>query len=222
MKMIIGRRRRNAVNPAKPVRKLALLVAALALPLLLAQPAKAFVYGYTVALDGPSEPTPSAGIGSGLVQYDDILHTLSLGVSFSGLTNLTAGGQPSSTTASHIHAATTLPFSGTAGVATTTPSFAGFPLGVTSGTFTNTLNLTLSNSWNVAFINANGASTAGAEAALFSAMQSGKVYWNIHSTAFGGGEIRGFLVAIPEPSAIALVGGAGAVFLAWHRNRRNR
>jgi len=209
MKKLVYRRPRNAVNPAKPVQKLSLLVAALALPLLLAQPAKAFVYGYTVNLDGPTEGNASPGIGSGLVQYDDILHTLSLGGSFSGLTG--------TTTASHIHAATATPFSGTAGVATMTPSFSGFPLGVTSGTFTNSYNLTLAASWNSAYISANGGTPATAENALFSAMQTGRSYWNIHSSTFGGGEIRGFLVAIPEPSAIALAGFAGASFLAWRR-----
>src|SRR5262249_50048791 len=145
------------------------------------------------------------------VQYDSVLHTLFVGGSFSGLTG--------TTTASHIHASTGVPFGGTAGVATMTPSFSGFPLGVTSGTFTNTYDLTLSNSWNIAFIHANGATPAGAEAALFTAMQSGESYWNIHSSVNPGGEIRGFLVAIPEPTTIALVGGAGAAFLAWRRRK---
>lgn len=223
MKKIVCPRRPNAVNPAKPVQKLIALTAALALPLLLAQPAKATIYGYTVSLNGPNEPTPSAGVGSGFVQYDDVLHTLSLGVSFSGLTNLTSGGAASSTTASHIHAATNNvpPFTGTAGVATTTPSFTGFPLGVTSGTFTNTLDLTLASSWNPSFVTANG-NIATAEVNLFSAMQSGHAYWNIHSTAFPSGEIRGFLIAVPEPSTAALLGGAGAAFLAWRRTRKTR
>src|SRR5262249_30177411 len=139
-------RRRNAVSPAKPAQKLALLAAAVALPLLLTQPAKATIYGYTVSMSGPNEnpANTSPGVGSGLVQYDDVLHTLTVGCSFSGLTNVGSG-----TTASHLHAATNMvPFTGTAGVATTTPTFAGFPLSVYSGTYTNTLDLTLASSWN--------------------------------------------------------------------------
>ncbi|HXJ76308.1 MAG TPA: CHRD domain-containing protein, partial [Candidatus Dormibacteraeota bacterium] len=69
--------------------------------------AQAAQFQYVVTLNGPNEPTPSLGIGAGTVNYDDVAHTLELQVSFSGLTG--------TTTASHIHAPTTSPFSGTAG-----------------------------------------------------------------------------------------------------------
>lgn len=176
--------------------------------------AQAAVFQYTVSLDGPTEPSPSAGTGSGTVNYDNLAHTLQMQVSFSGLTNAGSG-----TSASHIHAATALPFQGTAGVATQ-PTLVGFPLGVTSGSFSNTLDLTLASSWNPTYVTANGGSPATAEAALFSAMEGGMAYWNIHSGQFGGGEIRGFLVAVPEPSTMALLGlGAGA--LVWRMRRKH-
>jgi hypothetical protein len=41
---------------------------------------------------------------------------------------------------------------------------------------------------------------------------AGLYYINIHTSAFGGGEIRGQLTAVPEPSTYAL--GAGGVVLA--------
>src|SRR5439155_8666281 len=84
---------------------------------------------YTANLDGPSESPPNASPATGFaaVTQDLALHRLEVNVSFSGLTG--------TTTASHIHAPTASPFTGTAGVATQTPSFAGFPLGVTSGTY---------------------------------------------------------------------------------------
>ena len=44
----------------------------------------------------------------------------------------------------------------------------------------------------------------------------GKAYWNIHTQTFGGGEIRGFLVPVPEPSS-ALILGAGAMFVMRRR-----
>jgi hypothetical protein len=81
-----------------------------------------------------------------------------------------------------------------AGVATTTPTFAGFPLGVTSGTYSNTLDLTLPSSYNPSYLTANNGSTAAAEVALTTAIAQGRAYWNVHSLAFPGGEIRGFLV----------------------------
>ena len=181
--------------------------------------AHATLYQYSVTLDGPSEfpINASPGTGSGSVNYDDVAHTLSLQVIFSGLTG--------TTTASHIHGPTTAPFFQNAGVATTTPSLAGFPLGVTSGSFANTLDLTLASSYNPSFVTANGGTTAGAEAALAAAMAANKAYWNIHTSTFGGGEIRGFLVAVPEPGTTSLIAGCAAlgfVGLMAHRANRRR
>jgi len=185
--------------------------------------AQANIFEYSVTLSGPNEsPTnASPGIGSGTVNYDNALHLLQLQVTFSGLIQTNAVG---GTSASHLHAATAVPGAGTAGVATTTPSFAGFPLGVWSGSFSNTLDLTLSSSWNPTFISNNGGSTSTAEAALAAAMEAGEAYWNIHSTALPGGEIRGFLTPVPEPSTLALV-GLGAVGLAarvWSKRRAKK
>jgi hypothetical protein len=90
--------------------------------------AHATIYVFDANLDGPSESPANASPGTGFaeVTFDDILNTMNVNVSFSGLVG--------TTTASHIHAATLTAGSGTAGVATTTPYFAGFPIGVTSGT----------------------------------------------------------------------------------------
>lgn len=169
--------------------------------------ANATVFLYNVTLDGPSEfpVNASPGTGSGTVAFDDVLNTLTLSLSFSGLQG--------TTTASHIHAATLNPFTGTAGVATTTPTFAGFPLGVTSGTYNTVLDLTQASSYNASYITANGGTPATAETALAAAMAGGQAYWNIHTSSFSGGEIRGFLVAVPEPSSLALLGLGFAVML---------
>jgi hypothetical protein len=166
-------------------------------------------------MDGPSEPTSSLGTGYGTVLYDDLAHTLKLDCTFSGLAN----DQGNGTTASHIHAATTLPFQGTAGVATTTPSFAGFPLNVFAGEFHNTLDLTQSTSWNPSYVTANGGTTATAEVAFASALATGRSYWNIHSGKFGGGEIRGFLQLVPEPASCLLL-VIGLVGLACGARKR--
>jgi CHRD domain/PEP-CTERM motif len=175
--------------------------------------ANATIFNYSVFLDGLSESPANAslGTGSGTVAFDSVLNTLSLSLTFGGLVG--------TTTASHIHAATASPFTGTAGVATTTPTFAGFPLGVTAGTYNNVLDLTLASSYNPAYVTANGGTAAGAEAALAAAMASGKAYWNVHSSFAPGGEIRGFLVAVPEPSSLALLGLGGIGLLARARGK---
>jgi len=174
----------------------------------------ASVVTYVVNLDGPSESPANAspGIGFATITIDSILNTLRVQLSFSGLLG--------NTTASHIHSPTPSPFTGAAGVATTTPSFAGFPLNVTSGTFDNTLDLTLASSYNPAFVTANGGTTASAEAALLAGIATGEAYLNIHTSVVPGGEIRGFLVAVPEPATLGFVGLALAVLLVFGRRRR--
>lgn len=163
----------------------------------------AALISYVAFLDGPSESPPNASPGTGIanITYDTVAHTLAMNVSFQGLIG--------NTTNSHIHAATAVAGAGTAGVATTTPTFAGFPAGVTSGVYVNTLDLTLASSYNASYVTANGGTTASAEAALMTAIADGKAYWNIHSTFAGGGEIRGFFQLVPEPASVSLLAFAG-------------
>lgn len=144
---------------------------------------------YTCVLTGPAESPPNAspGIGHAAVQIDPVAHTMVVHIIFSGLLG--------NTTASHIHGPTAVAGTGTASVMTTTPTFAGFPLGVTSGTYDATLNMTLASSYNPTFVTNNGGTPASAEAALFAAIAAGKAYVNVHSNLFPGGEIRGFLTA---------------------------
>lgn len=175
------------------------------------------LFTFDVVLDGPSEALPegtppSPGTGQATIIYDSIAHTLALDVIFSGLVG--------TTTAAHIHAPTAVAGEGTVGVATTTPTFVGFPAGVSSGTYEATLDLTQASSYNGAFITANGGSPATAEVALFNAMLEGKAYLNIHSNEYPGGEIRGFLVAVPEPAeTVALTGGLVGAFALLRRFR---
>jgi hypothetical protein len=157
--------------------------------------AHAAVFNYIAFLDGPSEspPVASTGIGSGEVNIDDVALTMRVRASFTGLTG--------NTTASHIHAPTAVAGAGNAGVATTTPTFAGFPLGVKSGVYDITLDMTLASSYNPSYVTANGGTPASARAALFAAIAAGRAYLNIHSTFAGGGEIRGFLLPFdPTPT----------------------
>jgi len=151
-------------------------------------PAFAAPIVYTASLSGPAESpsNPSTGTGFTTVTIDVAAHTLRVQVNFSGLI--------STTTASHIHACTAVPFFGAVGIATQTPTFVNFPLGVSAGTYDRTFDTTDPASWNASFITANGGTPAGAEAALAACLASGRAYLNVHSTLLPGGEIRGFLV----------------------------
>jgi len=181
--------------------------------------ATASIITYGAFLSGSAESPPNASPGTGfaIVVIDDVLNTMHVHVEFTGLV--------ANTTASHIHAATAVAGTGTAGVATTTPTFAGFPLGVTSGVYDNTLDLTLASSYNPAYVTANGGTTASAETALLAAIAGGKAYLNIHTAApsgFPGGEIRGFLTPTPEPASISVWGlGAIGCALAGYRRRKS-
>ena len=178
--------------------------------------ARAQVISYAAPLSGPNESPPNTSPATGLsfVDFNPTAHTLRIRATFQGLTG--------TTTASHIHAPTPTPLTGTAGVATVIPAFPGFPLGVTSGSYDNTLNTLTDATYNPAYETANGGTAAGAEAALTSALAQGRAYFNIHTTTFGGGEIRGFLVPapVPEPGALALTGVVFAGVLAYRRRRR--
>jgi CHRD domain/PEP-CTERM motif len=183
---------------------------------LMGEAARADVFIYEADLSGPAESPPNASPGTGFAEviYDDSAHTMHVQVSFSGLLG--------TTTASHIHSATTVAGTGTAGVATQTPTFMGFPLGVTSGTYDNMFDMTLLSFYNGAFVTANGGTAASAEAALASGLAQGKAYLNIHTTVVPGGEIRGFLTAVPEPSSIAMLGIGSMSVLGFSGLRRWR
>jgi hypothetical protein len=78
--------------------------------------------------------------------------------------------------------------------------------GVLAGTYSNVFDLTLASTYTSGFVSANGGTAAGAEAALIKGLFAGQAYTNIHTVNFGGGEIRGLLVGIPEPTTLALFG----------------
>jgi hypothetical protein len=129
--------------------------------------------------------------------------------SFSGLT--------ANTTAAHIHCCTASPDTGTAMVATATPTFPNFPLNVTSGSYDTTFNMTFATNYNPDFIAAHGGTASGAFNALVAGLENGTAYSNIHTSAFPAGEIRGFLTLVPEPEAYMMLLSGLAVLSVFLR-----
>jgi hypothetical protein len=192
-------------------RRLLAGVALVSLVFLPAPRADATVIEYQAILLGSNEnpAVVTPGTGFAIAFYDDVAHMLTVNASFSGLLG--------TTTAAHIHCCADPPTN--AGVATQTPSFNTFPLGVTAGDMPSTVyDLTLATSWNPAFINSNGGTTSSAEAALAAGLAAGRSYFNIHTSMHPGGEIRGTFF-VPEPATIGVL-GFGLVALAFARTRR--
>jgi len=122
---------------------------------------KAAAIPFTATYKGSNEVPANASAGTGTITgtYDSTTNTISFTITFSGL--------GSNTAAAHFHGPA---FPGTN--ANVTYAHTGFPLGVTSGTFTGTQVI-----------------TDAEEKDLL----AGKWYSNIHTTNFQGGEIRALI-----------------------------
>ena len=163
---------------------------------------------YVGALNGAQE-SPSittTGVGDVMVTVDTVAMTMLVETTFSAMS--------SGTTAAHIHCCFVPGGPSSVGVATTVPSFPGFPLGVTFGNYAMSFDLTDAATYNPAFVTANGGTVSGAMTALLDGLANKDAYFNIHTMQNPTGEIRDFLVPcnpppVPEPGLafLALVAG---------------
>lgn len=185
--------------------KLRWLVGFAALAALMAgvAPAQAAVFSFNALLSG--EVTGTTGTGSINVVYDDVAANFTYDVTFNGLS--------SGTTVAHIHCCTAEPGTGNAAPASELPTLNGFPVGATSGSYDDVIDMTDPESFNPAFVTANGGTVTSALAALIAGMNAGTAYFNVHTQTNPAGEIRGFLVAdkdsggasdVPLPAGLGL------------------
>ena len=210
----------NLSTSLRPLSRMACLAASVIAVSFASMPASAAVLSYQAVLSGAAESpsNPSPGTGLAAVTLDDVTAQMTVDVVFSGLTG--------TTTASHIHCCTAVPGVGNIGVATEVPTFVGFPLGVTSGLYSEIFDLTLPASFNPAFLASNGGSVSIALAALLAGLNSGSAYLNIHTTEYPGGEIRGFLALqtsdtdVPLPAGFWLLATAAGGLGVMSRKKR--
>jgi hypothetical protein len=163
---------------------------------------------FTASLAGANETPPVASAGTGFITVTLSGDTLSVSEVFSGLS--------SPSTAAHIHCCGPI----TASEPVALPFNNPFPIGVTAGSFMGTFDLTSAAVYTAAFVTASGGTAAGAESALIAGLNSGQTYANIHSMVDPGGEIRGQLAAVPEPSTLFLGASTLAGFALLRRRKR--
>ena len=134
----------------------------------------------------PSQEVPavtSGGSGAATVTLDG--NSLSVSLSFTGLTSNTLFAHIHCCVASGANAPVAIDF-GTA-----------FPIGVTSGTFFATFDLTSATTYSAGFRAAN----PNFQTTFTNGLTSGLAYINVHTANNRGGEIRG---QIPLPTTLAL------------------
>ena len=177
---------------------------------LAASVAQGAIVQYVASLNGSlgSPPNSSPGTGNATFYFDTITHLLTISVSFSGLVG--------TTTVAHIHADTSVSGTGIAGVAL---ELTGFSAGLTTGTYSTTINLLSLLSYSSSYLSAHGGTATSAETDLLAAMTDGRAYLNIHSNLYPGGEISGsiYLDSTPSSSLSPLNPLSKSTFLATRK-----
>ena len=137
-------------------------------------------------------PVNTAAYGSAEVTFDDAALTVTVNETWESLRGLA--------TINHIHVATTPGGNGNVALS--------FPIPNTSpstGSYAGVFTL-----------------DSASFDSLLAGTNAGLAYVNLHSTAFKGGEIRGFLAPVPEPETYALMALGLVVVGLWTRRRRVR
>jgi len=158
---------------------------------------------YTISLDAAQDGGGArTGSGSGTLTLNgNILTFDGAGIPWSGLS--------ANSTAAHIHGPSG-PFPATGSVRYDLVALGNTVVGGTSGTISGSVTLT----------DPPPSGGAYSLASQLADLNNSLWYINVHSSAFPGGEIRGVIVPVPEPSTLALL-GLGAATLVWRLRRKN-
>ena len=167
-------------------------LASLAAAILVAGTAQAATY--TASLSGANErlnPVVTQGTGFGTLVLAPDRNSFTVNINFAALSGNAVAG--------HVHCCATTAATGPVAVGFSVPS-------ATAGTITGTFNLLLQSTYGrTFFFNLGGGTVAGARTAFLNGLNNDLAYFNIHTAANPGGEIRGQLGLVPEPGSWALM-----------------
>ncbi|HEX5220835.1 MAG TPA: hypothetical protein VFZ59_14800, partial [Verrucomicrobiae bacterium] len=113
-----------------------ILLSALLVSSLVSAQAATYQYDFIFA----PEAVGATGSGTGSAIYNDVTHSFQMTANFTGLSG--------NVTQTHFHGATSTPGVGTAGIMVGNTSLPGFPLGGTSGNYSQTISLSDSSVYN--------------------------------------------------------------------------
>jgi len=189
---------------------------------LLAASANAQIFQGTLTGGQENPDVVTSATGFGTAVYNAGAQTLSVNMTYTGLS--------SPTTDAHIHCCATSDLMN-AGVAIGFTGAGGFVTGATSGVYSHVFDLSLQATYNATYFSASGGTVAQARDRLLNAMTVGVAndplpgdssiaYFNIHTSTNLGGEIRGNISPIPEPASLLLL-ACGLVGICAARRRRS-
>jgi hypothetical protein len=160
--------------------------------------------GLSGAQEVPANISPAAGRGFITISGD----MMNVDIFFAGLT--------APLTIAHIHCCVAA--GANTGIAIDLDKIP-LPTGLT-GSFSRSFDLSMASTYRPAFITASGNTVELARARLLDAFNAETAYFNLHTSAFPGGEIRGQIAAVPEAGTWALlIAGFGLVGATARRRR---
>ena len=171
---------------------------------------------FATVLSGANEAIPNAspGTGTSALMLDLDLITMRVDSAFTSLAGTVTGAT--------IYGPTAIAGTGTAGAMNPAFTASGFPTGVSAGSYDFTFDLTVASGYDPAFIVSSGGTVSNALNALIASFENGQTYLNIRTTAFPGGEVRGFFTEVPEPASAGLLAAGCGVALLRRRTQQQR
>jgi hypothetical protein len=142
-----------------------------------------------------------------LLTMDLDIAAMDVDIAFKGLSG--------NTTSANLHGKTPTPRAGTAIVAVPLPAF---PTGVTSAQYSETIDLSVGNTYTPEFAAANGPTVGDVFNGLIFGLVEERMYVNINTSAFGNGEISGFLQTFPDANQDHVINTLDFNAVATHFN----